>query len=397
MNDIIFINDENDYIKYNKIKPRNKIIYKKVKFVCSNCNNISIKTFRNLKFPFICTKCLQKIKADSKITKEKRKQTNIKKFGTEFASQSNICKDHLKETCLKKYGTTNVFQNDIIKNKIKETNLLKYNVENVFQSTEIKDKIKETCKKRYNKDYYTQTEDYKEKSKKTCLKKYNVESYSQTEEFKEKYKNTCLEKYGVEHNSQTEEYKEKYKNTCLEKYGVNNPAKLNYIQEKIRNTNLIKYGVEHPMYLTEVKEKIKQTSLLKYNVEHPMQNYDIYKKACKKYHASNGKIYDSRWEYLFEQYLIENNIPYIYQSNITFRWTDIDGKEHVYIPDFLLTKNKEFIEIKGDHFFDKDNNFINPYDKSEKGYANAKLKYDCMVNAGVKIYTSKELKKLNIL
>ena len=34
MNDIIFINDENDYIKYNKIKPRNKIIYKKVKFVC---------------------------------------------------------------------------------------------------------------------------------------------------------------------------------------------------------------------------------------------------------------------------------------------------------------------------------------------------------------------------
>lgn len=30
MNDIIFINDENDYIKYNKIKPRNKIIYKKL-------------------------------------------------------------------------------------------------------------------------------------------------------------------------------------------------------------------------------------------------------------------------------------------------------------------------------------------------------------------------------
>ena len=67
-----------------------------------------------------------------------------------------------------------------------------------------------------------------------------------------------------------------------------------------------------------------------------------------------------------------------------------------HIPDFLLTENKEFIEIKGDHFFDKDNNFINPYDKSEKGYANAKLKYECMINAGVKIYTSKELINLGI-
>lgn len=168
-----------------------------------------------------------------------------------------------------------------------------------------------------------------------------------------------------------------------------------YCKEKYNN--LQKYGVEFAIQRSEVKEKAKNTLLQNYGVENPSQHSEIHKKQLyNKFKGPNNNWYDSRWEYLFEQYLIENNIPYIYQSNITFRWTDIDGKEHVYIPDFLLTENKEFIEIKGDHFFDKDNNFINPYDKSEKGYANAKLKYECMINAGVKIYTSKELIKLGI-
>lgn len=168
-----------------------------------------------------------------------------------------------------------------------------------------------------------------------------------------------------------------------------------YCKEKYNN--LQKYGVEFAIQRSEVKEKAKNTLLQNYGVENPSQHSEIHKKQLyNKFKGPNNNWYDSRWEYLFEQYLIENNIPYIYQSNITFRWTDIDGKEHVYIPDFLIKDKNECIEIKGDHFFDKDGNFINPYDKSEKGYANAKLKYECMLNAGVKIYTSKELIKLGI-
>ena len=40
---------------------------------------------------------------------------------------------------------------------------------------------------------------------------------------------------------------------------------------------------------------------------------------------------------------------------------------------------------------------IDPYNKTEKGYANARLKWECMQKAGVKVYTSKELKELGIL
>ena len=54
------------------------------------------------------------------------------------------------------------------------------------------------------------------------------------------------------------------------------------------------------------------------------------------------------------------------------------------------------IEIKGDHFFDKNGKFFDPYDKTEEGYKNAEFKWKCMVENNVKIYTSKELISLGI-
>lgn len=170
-----------------------------------------------------------------------------------------------------------------------------------------------------------------------------------------------------------------------------------YCKEKYNN--LQKYGVEHSYQRIEVRQKAKSTLLKNYGVENPSQHPDIHKKQLfGKYYAPNNKYYDSSWEYLFEQYLIENNIPYTYQANTTFKWFDIDNKEHTYIPDFSIINEgkEEFIEIKGDHFFDKNGNFINPYDKSEKGCINAKLKYECMKNANIKIYTSKDLINLGI-
>ena len=169
-----------------------------------------------------------------------------------------------------------------------------------------------------------------------------------------------------------------------------------YCKEKYNN--LQKYGVENIAASEHVKEKIKNYFIKKYNVENPSQVIEIRKKQIKKFFAPNGKYYDSSWEYLFEQYLIENNIQYTYQSKTTFKWIDIDGKEHKYIPDFsiLIDDKEEFIEIKGDHFFDENGNYINPYDKSEKGYANAKLKWECMMKASVKIYKLKDLINLGI-
>ena len=236
------------------------------------------------------------------------------------------------------------------------------------------------------------------KAKETCLKKYGVENPSQLEEIKKKKEQTCISNYGTKYYIQSEIGKIKIKETCIEKYGVENPSQLEEIKQKKIDTCLKHYGVEYSINSPIIKNKIEQTVIKKYGVKNVSQNTEIHKKQMYgKYHAPNGKVYDSSWEYLFEQYLIEKKIPYVYQADITLVWTDVDGKEHRYIPDFsIITDKQELIEIKGDHFIEN-GVLIDPYNKTEKGYANARLKWECMQKAGVKVYTSKELKELGIL
>lgn len=268
---------------------------------------------------------------------------------------------------------------------------------------EYREKRKLDCLEKYNCEYYWQAKEIKEKRKDSMLERYNVEHTMQKEEFKllakEHREETNLERYGVKHNWSSEELREQgqYK-TCKEKYGYKYPSQNPEFKEKYKQTCLNKYGVDNYTKTQEYIEKTKQTNLEKYGFEWTQQSPEIHKKQMYgKYHAPNEKVYDSSWEYLFEQYLIEKKIPYVYQADLTLVWTDIDGKEHRYIPDFsIITDKQELIEIKGDHFIEN-GVLIDPYNKTEKGYANARLKWECMQKAGVKVYTSKELKELGIL
>jgi hypothetical protein len=385
MNDIIFIKNEADYIKYSQLKPKTLHSYKKVKFICSICNNESVKTFRQLSIPFICTKCLQILKANSDITKEKRKQTNIKKFGTEFASQSDICKQHLINTCKEKYNVNNPFQIASVKDHIKENNLKAYGCENPFQSELIKEKIKQTCLEKYGTEFYVQSDEFKEKSHLSCLEKYNVEHYSKTNEYKIKFSQTCMDKYGVNHNAKTPEFKEKYKNTCLTKYNVENIMYLDEMKDKIKQICLDKYNVEHPMQNEATKQKIKNTCLERYGVENAMQNHTIFSKQHKKY-IYNDLQFDSSWELAYYIWLKDNNIDFEYQPNISFDY-EYAGKIHKYFPDFKV--NDEYIEIKGTQFI-KENKMICPFDKTLNDLFNAK--YQCMKNNNIKIILYDEIK-----
>lgn len=183
--------------------------------------------------------------------------------------------------------------------------------------------------------------------------------------------------------------------TCLEKYGCKHPIQNKDVLEKMKQTNTKIYGVDCYTKTKEYKERIK--TYWENLTDEEILN--LFKNRLHKFKAPNGKTYDSSWEYKFEQYLIENNIKYEYQSSTQFKWVDISSKERTYIPDFKIIKEnkEEIIEIKGDHFFDKDGNFIDLYDKSDIGTANAKLKWECMMKAGVKVLTSKELLQLGII
>lgn len=282
---------------------------------------------------------------------------------------------------------------------------------------------RKTMNEKYNGGYYSGTAEYKEKIRNKCLNKYGCDYYWQAEEIKEKRRLSLLKHFGVEHTMQDLNCKKLAKAhreaTNLKRYGV----KHNWASEELRikgqySTSLKRYGVKHFTNATKAKEtmlkkygvdwytktkeykdRAQKTSRLKYGVPFALQNSEIRKKGLQKFTSIEGKHYDSRWEYLFEKYLIDNSIIYEYQPTTKFKWKDIDGKTHVYIPDFAITTKEgiKFIEIKGDHFFDKKGNFIDPYNKnSKKAQLNAKLKWEYMMKIGVNVYTSKDLKALGI-
>lgn len=94
-------------------------------------------------------------------------------------------------------------------NKRKETNIIKYGCENVFQNAEIKENIKTLFIERYGVENPSQAETIKKKKKNTLTKNYGVPFVLQSPVIQEKIKITNTHKYGVPHIMQVNQIKDK--------------------------------------------------------------------------------------------------------------------------------------------------------------------------------------------
>lgn len=112
---------------------------------------------------------------------EKRRQTNLKKYGVDWSAQSEEIKQRERNHCLSAYGTEYYFQSDDFRNKATNTWKEKYGVDNPWKAEKIKDKISETWMKKYGVKHYSKSEDRKNKIRKTCLERYNAESWIKSE------------------------------------------------------------------------------------------------------------------------------------------------------------------------------------------------------------------------
>ena len=152
----------------------------------------------------------------AKYTKDKRFETNIKKYGRKnFGSAEKV-----KEYWISHYGVDNPAKTDFVKKKMRETNLRKYGFNCSSKSEIVKEKIKQTCLKRYGVEYTGQIEEAKEKSKKTCLEKYGSEYYIGSKDCLEKTIEFSKQNYNVDWFTKSEEIKNKAKETMLKRYGV---------------------------------------------------------------------------------------------------------------------------------------------------------------------------------
>ena len=152
----------------------------------------------------------------AKYTKDKRFETNIKKYGRKnFGSAEKV-----KEYWINHYGVDNPAKTDFVKKKMRETNLRKYGFNCSSKSEIVKEKIKQTCLKRYGVEYTGQIEEAKEKSKKTCFEKYGSEYYIGSKDRLEKTIEFSKQNYNVDWFTKSEEIKNKAKETMLRRYGV---------------------------------------------------------------------------------------------------------------------------------------------------------------------------------
>ena len=251
----------------------------------------------------------------AKYTKDKRFETNIKKYGRKnFGSAEKV-----KEYWISHYGVDNPAKTDFVKKKMRETNLRKYGFNCSSKSEIVKEKIKQTCLKRYGVEYTGQIEEAKEKSKKTCLKKYGSEYYIGSKDRLEKTIEFSKQNYNVDWFTKSEEIKNKAKETMLRRYGV-----------------------EYSMQIPKNKEYM---SYLMSSYEMQERRYN----TMKRNHTFNSS---SAEEELF--LYIESRFPKVVRQYK-------DKNRYPYFCDFYIPELDYFIELQGyythgKHPFDPNSN-----------------------------------------
>lgn len=140
------------------------------------------------------------------------------------------------------------------------------------------EKWQESIKNKHGEIIYW-TPEWQAKREATMLERYGAKTTLQSSILKEKVKKTNLERYGVEETGSSDIIREKISKTNLEKYGSVSPLGNNDIQEKLKDTILERYGVEHVGHSLEVREKIKSTNNKLYGCNFPLENRDICAKA----------------------------------------------------------------------------------------------------------------------
>ena len=205
---------------------------------------------------------------------------------TSFISIQKGYKQYCSISCSKKDPKKIKLSNE----KRRRTNLQKYGVENIAQSIVIKNKIKDTCLQKYGVEYYLQVTEIRNKIKDTCLQKYGVENPSQAKKIKQQKKETCIKNYGVENPSQATEIKDRKKSKYQKDWGVDHISQSILIKDKKKRTCLAKYGVEYALQSKEIRKQIVETTIKNY--DSPCYLSSVESKNKKKY-AAYKRLLDS--------------------------------------------------------------------------------------------------------
>lgn len=219
---------------------------------------------------------------------------------------SDEAKERRKKTNVEKFGVENPFSSDLIKEKIKKINLKNLGVDNPFKRKAIRDSIKKVMLETYGVEYAMQSPDIKNKASDTMLNKYGSKHALQVEEFLDKAKQTSLQRFGVSNAAKSDIVKDKIRSTMNSKYGVNVSTQRNILNydiwiddNKFKDFILNRYNDKGSFLLLNEVSPI-------FNVDPNTIRYKIESLDLTKYFY----IQDSNLELDFEAFLKVNNITY---------------------------------------------------------------------------------------
>ena len=162
----------------------------RIKYKCDNCGKVyetDYHSWYDAKSPELgdlCKSCAAKIKLPQTMQDkygytnssqvpsiiEKKKQTNLDKYGNEWSIASDKVRDVILHSYLNKFGTDNPMKNNDVKQRAIETNKKKYGGNSCMCDEKVKDKSKQTCLQRYGVPNAFQSKDIQAKARKTLYK-----------------------------------------------------------------------------------------------------------------------------------------------------------------------------------------------------------------------------------
>ena len=211
----------------------------------------------------------------------------------------------------------------------------------------------------------------------------------QSKEVQNKIINTNLKKYNKAYFSQTAEYVKKINTTNKIRYGTDWACQSAIVKKHIQQSMIDHFGVPSVFMSDEFKQKYVDTCMKRYGVRNGGCSRQAFNKMHRKYQYDNIQ-FDSSPELAYYIWLKDLSIKFEFQPATTFEY-NFNRMKCIYCPDFYLIEEKQYVEIKGDHFF-KDGKMICPWRKStwtDEQYSAICNKYEakrqCMLANNVKI------------
>lgn len=282
--------------------------------VCVECGANSASWILSTKqYSNFCSKSCSR---NSILTKEKTKQTCLKKYGVTSVGASEQAKQKKKQTCLERYGVEDPLKLASIQQKKKQTCLDRYGVDNPSKNIEIQKRMKLASQKDWEERY----DEKRSKFKQTCMEKYGAENPQQNAQIRNKREQTNLEKYGNINVMKNPDVANKKDQTCLDRYGdvsVSRSKLSDFCKAKIQDKEwLIEQHHNQERTITNIAKELQidTSSLVKY--------YHKFNIQLKKFSHSQG-------EREIGEFLKENNISHICNTKQIISPLELD----IFIPE----------------------------------------------------------------